>query len=233
MKNILQLIAVLFVCAMITSCQKNPVNALITSHDSVTLLSQFIFIDTRVSATDTTGYYKYQYDSLQRVTTINIYDYISGTSSLSTVFTFYYHGSEGLAYKKTEVSADPSDMYSYATFYFYDNLQRLIKDSALYGTDVNVNQYKYTGMQITTSGSFIYSNDPVNPLNEADTGYVGSNGDVVKTNSLTFDSEYYTNNFTFDNHPNPFSQLNIHTTYNPMPGYNFIYMILCCKKITR
>jgi hypothetical protein len=227
MKNILYFIAVLFACCLFCSCQKEPVDPdpqappITTQHDSVTRLSQFIFIDTRVSAVDTTGYYSYQYDSLQRVATINMYDYTTGTPSLSAVFTFYYQGSDSLAYKKTEVSVDLTDLYSYSTFYFYDNQQRLIEDSALYGADVNVNKYKYAGTQIVKSGSFIYASDPLNPVSEEDTGFIAVNGNVTTTNSLALDGEYYINNFIFDSHPNPFNQLNIHFTYNPMPGFDF------------
>ena len=238
-KNILQLIAGLFLCACVTSCQKeliatpDPVPPpVITLHDSVTRLSQLIFIDTYVSATDTTGYYEYLYDNLQRVTTINIYDYYN-SPSIPTVFTFYYSGSDSLSYKMTEEGTHSSDTYSYTTFYFYDNLQRLIKDSAIYGPDVYVYKYNYSNTMITTRGSFVYNNDLANPYLEADTGFIGSTGDVIKTNSLTLNNEDYVNNFTYDDKPNPFSQLNIHTTYNPMPGFNFyLYDFLLQKNNT-
>jgi hypothetical protein len=81
LKNILQLISLLFIGTIVVSCQKDRVNPgpiippIITPHDSVTRLSKLFFIDTEVSSTDTLRYAEYLYDSLLRVTKVNWYEY--------------------------------------------------------------------------------------------------------------------------------------------------------------
>lgn len=83
---------------------------------------------------------------------------------------------------------EPDPTYpSYDThFYFYDNMQRLIKDSMLFNsTQTEVDDYSYSATAI--SGMLRYT-DALNPQNNniyKDTGFIDSKGDVIKTNTLT------------------------------------------------
>jgi len=234
MNNIFKLITILFGCTLVQSCQKDPINNLdpilpFTPLDSVTRLSKLIFIDTKVSATDTTGYYEYIYDSLQRVTTINIYDYKSVNKTIPSVITYYYSGSGTVAYKKTGINPDPLDGYLDTVFYVYDNLNQLIKDSVrtsavdslTNGARVVVDQYDYTDTTITGTTISFRSAAPSIINIVVDTGFLGSTGDVIKTNEIS-NSLYYIDTFAYDNKPNPFYQLNIRTTYNPVPDFLFL-----------
>ncbi len=233
MNKCLKAITAIFVCAFASSCQKdfenNPVPVIppiitppiITPHDSVTRLSKLVFFDFRVSLTDTSGYAEYIYDSLQRVTAINYYGNDNGSPLLSEVYTYYYTGRDSLAYKMTDKDLDPVYGYSDTTFYFYDNLQRLIKDSVVFSSGIEVNEYEYSATKITGLQRLVYSADPLNTIVNTDTGFIGNTGDVIKTNSLTLTTDNYITSFTYDDKPNPFYQLNIRSTYNPIPGFNF------------
>lgn len=235
MNNIFKLLTILFVCILIQSCQKDVINNLDpvlppTPLDSVIRLSKLIFIDTKVSATDTTGYYVYIYDSLQRVTSINIYDYKSVNRTIPAVITYYYYGSNSVAYKKTGINPDPLEGYSDTAFYVYDDLNRLIKDSVrtsaadslINGTRVVVDQYNYSDTTITAMTTSLNSATPTVINMIADTGFIGSTGDVIKTNEISNSLYYNIDSFTYDNKPNPFYQLNIRTTYHPVPGFLFL-----------
>lgn len=226
MKNSIQLQSILFFCVFIVSCQKGFKNPLahsetpVTPHDSVMRLSKLIFFYPTFSGNDTLSYYEYFYDSLQRVSTININ--VKGVSSLYSVITYYYTGSDSVAYKKTSVYTDSlynSDSASY--FYFYDNYQRLIKDSIILSYAVEVDQYKYSNTMITAMKQGVDTAGLNNPYWEADTGFIGPSGDVIKTNSFTNSYVSYITSFTYDDKTNPFIQLNIRTTYKPVPGFNF------------
>ena len=231
MKNTLKLITLFFVCAFVQSCQKDLVDTqnplvppVIIAHDSVIVLSKFLFVDINVSATDTTGSYEYVYDSLKRVTAINYYDGNNNTASLGEISTYYYKGSDTLAYKMTEKDFDPSYPHFFTTLYFYDNLKRLIKDSLIYSpADFEVDQFNYSNNMIIATLEYTNNNDPRDNSIETDTGFIGTTGDVIKTNTLVNRgiNGYYIDNFTFDNNPNPFYQLNIRSTYNPVPDFNF------------
>ncbi|MEO6328649.1 MAG: hypothetical protein ABIO55_06945 [Ginsengibacter sp.] len=230
MKNTLKLSAIFFICAFVQSCQKDieDINSplippVITTHDSVTRLSKLIFFEDGTLATDTTAYRQYFYDSLNRVISIKHYDYLNGNPIFAEIVVYFYTGNDSIAYKLTHEVVDPSnpDPDTDTSFFFYDNLQRLIKDSSISSIGLQVSNYTYSNTMITAMIRSVTNSDPLNPYMEKDTGFIGSAGDIIKTNSLTSTGEYYINNFTYDNHQNPFNQLNIRSTYNPVPGFNF------------
>lgn len=66
--------------------------------------------------------------------------------------------------------------------------------------------------------------DNANPLNsyeEIDTGFVNNNGNVFAATMHNNYQEYYIDTFEYDTKPNPFYPLNIRSTYNPLPGFDF------------
>jgi len=227
MRDTLKLIAILFVLILVQSCQKEIANTdtpgippVITPHDSVTVLSRFIFIDYRVSNTDTMGYNEILYDDLRRVATISLYDY--GKTIPSSVVTFYYNGNDTLAYKKTDIDPDPLYGYSDTHFYFYDNLNRLIEDSTLHSPmQVEVSKYNYSPTMIAAMISYVDNADPLNPYEEIDTGFVNTHGDIFAATMHNNYQEFYVDTLEYDTKPNPFYPLNIRSTFNPLPGFDF------------
>lgn len=231
MKSFLKLAGALFVSAFVTSCQKEFLNTLdpvvspgIPPYDSVTRLSKLVYIDFRVSPTDTLAYQEYIYDNQQRVATISFYNYMSGTRSKSEVITYHYTGINDMAYKMEKIDPDPVSGYSETNYYLYDNAKRLIKDSIslVYGIPITeIDSYAYTGTTIIVKQQFIDPSNPLDTVTSTATGFIGTTGDVIKTNTVTASNEYYTNTFAYDDKPNPFYQLNIRNTYNPVPGFDF------------
>lgn len=199
------------------SCQKDfslddgITPPIVTPQDSITRLARVIYFYPGILGTDTAIVLDFMYDSLNRVTGTDGYDYTSGTPVLQVTERFYYTGNDRLANKKinTEVGTPYSDVF----FYFYDNSQRLMRDSAIYnhigGSSVTVTHYSYSAGIITARG------------NTLDTGYTGSNGEVMRTITLTSIDDSLRADFTYDDHPNPYYQLNIRSTYKPVPNAFF------------
>lgn len=229
MKITLPLIAVLFTCFIFASCKKEPADPTPPQpplRDSVTLLSRIAYVDVSSSPTDTMGYRDFVYDSLRRVTSINL-----SPVDLSPyeIFTYYYMGNDTLAWKKTDIDNDLVIGYTETYFYYYDNQQRLIKDSVVYDSIVEVHNYTYSNSMITMKGRIFDPYDPSYIFNERDTGFKGNSGDIIQTNSY-YDSDSTKHFLAYDTHPNPFFPLNIRSTYNPIPGYNFFLEDLYFQK---
>lgn len=237
MKLNLNIAGAFFLCALITSCQK-PFNDItdpalkpvVATHDSVTRLSELAFIDFRNSATDTTGSSEFIYDDKQRVTTINDYDHNNGAQLLTEFYTFYYTGNDSLAYKKIFTDTDPTYGYTETTFYFYDNLQRLSKDSTIFSSGIVTNQYNYSSQMIINMQTFVYNSSPQNSSVNTDTGFINNTGDVTKAHSIFFSTGNYITNFSYDDKKNPFQLLNIRSTYNPVPDDEFFLEDLYLQK---
>ncbi len=110
----------------------------------------------------------------------------------------------------------------------YDNLKcthskRLINDSIIYITfpGIEVRKYNYSDTLITSIRTTTNSADPQSPHVIIDTGFIGSMGDVFGTLTLLDSAELYIDTFAYDDKPNPFYTLNIRSTYNPIPGFDF------------
>lgn len=217
MKNISPFIIVFFLITLVQSCQKDFVNTdtpavplVIMPHDSVTLLSKVISIDPRTS--DTAWIDEIIYDSLQRVMYDKGYDYWSGNAELTNTDTYYYNAAETLPFKM--ISEEVGNPYIDTNYYFYDNLQRLIKKSL---NSARGTKYFYTDSTIVSVGydNFLPSNTPI-----VDTGFIGNTGDIIKTASnvkFVGLENSVTNYFVYDDHPNPFSLLNIYPALDPIP----------------
>lgn len=236
MKSTLSAIVIIILCTVITSCQKELVDPMVpvvpppavTPADSVTRLSKFIYLDPTVSTADTTGYVEFFYDSLQRVILINGYGIFNNATSLIDEFNYYYAGTDSVAYKSDHVEVGTPN--NSTSFYFYDNMQRLIKDSVVifsaYGNSAYTDQYIYGASTIIA----INRDSPSGDLISTDTGFIGANGAIIKTVSLeTSLGRTVTTSFKYDSNPNPFNQLNIRTTYGPVPGYDEIYVSYLLK----
>ncbi len=223
MKNIFPLIVVLFLCTFIISCKKDSKGTdplpPVLAHDSVTRLSKYIFIDTQISLSDTAGYMEYLYDSLQRVAKANWYEYINSLPSLATTITYYYNNGDSMAYKSTFTYTDPLYPEIKTTFYSYDNFLRLIKDSTALDSGLIVSNYQYSNTMIIAIGKFTFSNPAFHSYVQIDTTFIGSTGDVITAHQWDSDNnnQYYIDSFTYDSKPNPFYQLNIRSTYSPVP----------------
>ncbi len=226
MKISLRLSALLFLVAAVSSCQKviteptTPVTPPVIISDSITLLSRIAFVDINNSPTDTIAFYDFTFDSLRRVQTISLSEENNGVINPGAVITYYYKANDTLAWKKTEIDTDPVYGYTFTDYYLYDSQQRLIKDSTNYQPETEVYNFTYLNTMIIMQGNY---HDPAIPSNNAtlkDTGFIGITGDIIKTNAIR-DANSYSFSLSYDNHPNPFFPLNIRSTYNPIPGYNF------------
>ncbi len=223
MKNIFPLIVVLFLCSFIISCKKDSKGSdplpPVLAHDSMTRLSKYIFIDAQVSLSDTVAYYEYLYDSLQRVVKANWFEYVNSSPVLATTITYYYSNSDSMAYKSIFTSTDPLYPEIQTTFYSYDNLLRLIKDSTELDSSLTVHNYQYSNTMAVAIGKFTFSNPALHSYVQVDTTFIESTGDVITAHQWDSDNngQYYIDSFTYDSKPNPFYQLNIRSTYRPIP----------------
>ena len=231
MRYSIKIILVVIVCVIAVSCQKKylsmedpqPPNAGV--HDSVMRLSEFFFYGISGSVQDTFRYNEIFYDSLGRVKRMNVYLNLNSPAPLSLfwITTFNYNDSESIAYEKIErfpLLAGRDTLQT--TFYYYDNLRRLIKDSMNYPDWVEVETYNYSSSMITASRSYVFDTLPATATTEIDTGFLSRAGNVIKL------SEWYTNGgtankitgFAYDDKPNPFYQLNIRSTFKPVFDLN-------------
>ncbi len=229
--NTLQ-IATLSLCAFVVSCQKKflgPEDALqppiVEAHDSVTRLSEFYLIQTNAAA-DTLKHYQITYDGLARVNTITAYISSIAYPHLFSVATYYYAGTDSMAYEKIEKFPDLTGTDTMqTTFYYYDNLKRLVKDSINYPNMVEVAQFNYSASMITAIKNFDYFVYPFTKSTETDTGYINIAGNITRISRwVSSGGSNYFIDFVYDDKPNPFYQLNIRSTFRPV--YNVDDLIL-------
>ncbi|MEP6951342.1 MAG: hypothetical protein ABI863_18780 [Ginsengibacter sp.] len=229
MRYSLQSIIIVLICVALVSCQKKYLELeyspppVVVAHDSIMRLSAYYFYSISGAVRDTFRYQELFYDSPGRVQTMKVYLNNTGPNSLFWVTTFNYRDTESIAYEKIErfptlTGNDTLQTY----FYYYDNLRRLIKDSINYPNEVQVDTYKYSSSMITASRSYVFNVIPFTQPTEIDTGFESSTGDVTKlsmwyTNGATVNSVV---EFSYDDKPNPFYQLNIHSTFRPIFDLN-------------
>lgn len=227
MKNYLSMVVVLLVCGLITSCQKEitepdtPVNPPVTNPaDSAVVLSNLVYFDEGAADTDTSAVSVINYDSRGRVTSYVTYEYYNGVPEIIDSSHYYYNGLDSLPFKSEnrEVGTPYVDTY----FHFYDNSQRLIRDSVISlgnaTPDVSVNTYTYiTGKIIET-----WKDMPSGNISFTDTGYIDVDGHINKVVSEVYPTaQTPTSVFSYDDHPNPLSELNIRFSYSPIPSYTY------------
>ena len=222
MKNTVTLIAFFITCLIVISCNKDvPVTPPETTHyDSVVRLSKLVYFDEGAAPTDTSSVIAYHYDSLQRVSFIDEVVYDNGIPDVIGISHYYYNGADSLAFKSDH--QEVGTPYMNTIYHFYDNSQQLIEDSVISVTNSSngtyLNQYTYSANQIIAVSKDLASGNITN----TDTGYIGANGNITKVISTDIGiGRDVTTNYTYDTHPNPFFQLNTHSTYGPVPGYSF------------
>lgn len=229
MKPILTLLVTIFGCILINSCQKEFLNpdaskvpvdttVIVPPHDSVTLLSKLILMKAQ-TGTDTAGLYEYLYDNLNRVTTINYYNHQTGVPAHETTIEYFYKGKDSIAFKRTKDETDLS--YSETTYFFYNLDKTLAKDSLIFPNGKLINDFFYTSTAITDTGRIYYDSDPSTAIVYSAKGSLDAWSKVVRTVTMGDNYDHVENTFTYDDKPNPFAQLNISSTFNPVPGYDF------------
>lgn len=219
MKNILPLIIVFFLITLVQSCQKDFVDTdssavppVAAHNDSVTLLSKVVLLNPITSDTDWIN--EVVYDSLRRVRYGKGYDYSSGNIELFSIATYYYHGTETLPFKQVIEELGNPDIDT--NFYFYDNLHRLVKTAF---NSLRSVEYMYTDSTII---AVRYNNSNPSVRSYGDTGFIGNTGNIIKTVSNNIGLQNpVTTYFAYDNHPNPFTLLNIYSTFDPIPDESF------------
>ncbi len=190
----------------------------IIPHDSVTLLSKLIIMKAQ-TGNDTAGIYEYLYDSLHRVTNINYYNHQSSVPSLEATIDYFYHGSDSMAFKK---KINEINTFSGKTvYYFYNADKTLAKDSLIFTDGKLINNFFYTTTSITDTGRIYFNSDPSTPIVFAVAGALDSWAKIIRTVTMGDNFDHVENTFAYDDKPNPFAQLNISSTFNPLPGYNF------------
>lgn len=230
MKLRLHLLIAGLVCLLATSCQKEfldpglsvtpPVDTtiIVPPRDSVTLLSKLILMKTQ-SGNDTLGLYEYLFDAMQRVSTINYYDHNTSAGKLSTAISYFYTGTDSLAFKKTETDTDLS--YSETTWYYYNDQKKLTKDSIIFPNGTVLNNFTYSASAITNSTTIYYNADPATAVIMVSDGILDNAGHIIRTMTTGDNIDQIENTFSYDNKPNPFDQLNIRSTYNPVPAFDY------------
>ncbi|MGH2647931.1 MAG: hypothetical protein ACRDE8_10205 [Ginsengibacter sp.] len=224
-----QLIMYALLLVVMSSCQKpflGPQDAtqLIPGPPtSAARLSEWYTI-TNGSSPDTTSLYKIFYDGLGRVHQINTYYYALLADPLFSETTFYYSGNDSNAYKKVDLfSGLPPDNLQ-TTFYYYDPLQRLMKDSIINSAYISVNQFKYLPKTIILFNTLESLDSIPRYTTERDTGYLNNDGNIYRLSiwQTNVGTMGYFIDFTYDDMPNPFFQLNIHSTFHPLFTVNDI-----------
>lgn len=235
MRPISALLFIFFGCLIISSCQKEfldpgidsqtpttpPVDTSVTPpapHDSVTLLSRLIFM-TSANSSDTSYSHEYGYDDFHRVTSIKFYNYISGSPDLQETISYFYQGNDSLPYKKLDIDIDPA--FNETTYFFYNVDKSLARDSLIFPDGTQLDKYIYTPGSVTDSAVIYYNADPGTPVHLVAEGTLDNNQNVTRTITQGDNVDLAINTFSYDNNPNPFDQLNIRSTYNPIPGFDF------------
>lgn len=229
MRYCIKIILVVIVCIVAVSCRKKPLSLEdpqppnVEVHDSVMRLSAYYFYNISGSVQDTFRFNEIFYDGLGRVKTIRVYMNSPVPHSLFWITTFNYHDSESIAYEKIQRFPTMTGRDTLQTsFYYYDNLQRLIKDSINYPNQVEVTTYHYSSSMIIARRSYVFNTSPVRTTTEIDTGFLSGTGNMIKlVESYSIDSiAYKSTAFAYDDKPNPFYQLNIRSTFRPIFDIN-------------
>lgn len=220
MKNLLPYIFVLLLFSLLNACQKNPEDP---NHpkeaDTRLLISKLVYFDDAL--TDTSVVNIFNYDGQKRVTSINQYWYDNGFSEIANTATYYYNGLDSLPFK-TESSEEGSGIINKSTdFHFYDNAQRLIRDSIISVRNTNTEKYTinytYATDKITETWKDVFSGN----TDYYNTGYIDiRSGNIIKVVTNDLSGRIVTSLFTYDAHPNPINNINIRFTLRPLPSYD-------------
>lgn len=164
---------------------------------------------------------EFKYDAQKRCTTI-VEKAIDSTGGVPVVteeskYTFYYNGNETRPYKIT------NDKFGQEVGWHlkFDGQGKKLQDSVFdSGTGyTEVVNYSYNGNRVVAA----YEVDVFGTsLTFLDTVYHDGNNITKQVNaeySLGILGSWYESSFTYDNHPNPFYQLNINTSFFASSSY--------------
>lgn len=197
--------------------------------------------ETQNTITANTEYFAYKYDSGKRVVSVNWEggNYLSPYSD-SGRMTYFYHGTDSVPYLSF-MTATWNGMLVFdttKTYYTYDNMGRLVKDSSYYGErDISptpyyrvrhmISTYSYNAGKVVGQSADLAIIEP-NPISypttyNIDTAILSnqnpiSSVDYVSYINNTSFSKYYETVISYDNNPSPYYKLNISKSFTPIPG---------------
>ncbi|MEO8768607.1 MAG: hypothetical protein ABI402_00925 [Ferruginibacter sp.] len=234
-----------FALIIFASCQKE-INSDVTSNNYISppaindsnYLDKIFDLYDNGSGIDTQNISVCRYDNLRRLTSIS--DSIFDSDEIN--FTYYYNGTDTLPYKSmyTDVSSTNAD--TEIVYHYFDANQQKIKDSIINisndGSSVNVQVINYSYSpgkmygEIATTGILPSSA----PVYSRDTATLDANNNIISSLDYILSGSDYilnrTSNFTYDNHSNPFSKLNMFKSFNRFPnGETLFWEVMCFNNI--
>lgn len=227
MKKAIQLLFTAFTFLTVVSCQKElffpvekgPVVPALPGRGP--LLSKCYGINYNGAVADTFNGLDIVYDSLWRVHQINTYIYNQVWGPLFSVATFYYNGNDSNASKSIELFNNFTPGHDRRTaFFYYDSKHRLVKDSVEDDANtITVSQYEYRQSMITSHRIYQFADSTFANHVQLDTGYINNTGNIRRITTTWVSmvaSDSYDIDYSYDDKHNPFFNLNIHTTFDPL-----------------
>jgi hypothetical protein len=243
-------VGLLILIVINTSCQKemsienNPSAPISPTADS-NYIDTLYETQQQLGITDTVGYYKYSYDNLKRVISMNWeWGDFQVSYDDSGRIVYFYNNADTFPYKSLFiVTSDGKHVFdTLLRFYFFNSSGVLIRDSSVIATQTSyigqpatytishlVNNYLYSPGLIVRRGSEIPvlfpPQVPLAPVYYIDsTRLNSSNNQVSNVKYLAYNvpsgySLIYTIAASYDTKPNPHKKLNIFKMYTPVhPG---------------
>ena len=186
------------------------------------------------SGSETQEIITFNYDDLKRMTVIVDSARAGSAFFLFSRTTAFYNNIDTLPYKITSISGDSNNSDTVIMFHYYNSAHIKTKDSVItstleissgsYQKDIKVTNYSYTpgkmyGYSVQTA---IY------PVSAAvvtkDTATLDGNNNIISNKKYKVSGSVselsIISNFTYDNHANPYSKLNIFTALHQLPDPN-------------
>lgn len=209
----LPLVMLVLAAAVFSSCQKEVDPTLNGPDETKKYLLRFI--QTETSSPGEASVLLFEYDAQKRVTkmTEQYVDTVGGVAQITdqAFYHFYYNGNESRPYKVTDALTDPE----LSLYFKFDAQGKKLQDSLVDGNtgESEVTRYTYAGNKVFAEiivdvlGTELIYRDTIE--------FTGDN--VSRQMSGHYQDgmlvSLYEQKFTFDDHPNPFNQLNINTSF--------------------
>ena len=197
--------------SLLFSCEKETVRDAATVPNATTkrLVIDRITIAFKSSPADTLWGFLFNYDSLKRVTTLSGVKY-PWSNAAEEIVSYHYHGTDTLPYEREIVSPRIGQV---SEQFEYDPTGRLASwRFGLINVDESLWKFTYGPQIIYTDINHQASGNP--SYLSYDTAYFNSSGDQERAvgTDIYFSFDY---SMTWDQHPSPFSLLNIKASYFP------------------
>ena len=244
LRNSFLLLSTLF-CMFMTACQKEvnvDDNFVPTPTTDSNYLDKIYDIYDDGSGVDTQNISVCRYDNLKRLTAIN--DSVYNSDKIT--FTYYYNSTDTLPYKSMYTDEFTAGSDTEIVYHYYNTNQQKIKDSIIksyysnglgsQAVSVQVVNYSYAPGKMFGELVKTGINSASAPVYSRDTAILDANNNIISSVDYTLSGSTYvlnrTSGFTYDNHPNPFSRLNIFKSYNRFPnGETLFWEIMCYNNI--